>query len=215
IGRSPVFATFRETTSRSPFKTISPGAAKISPGTISFSLTNWIVDANQFCIVRKRGFHLHFVNHFRDAFHHLISRQKLATLRHEFGDGSAIACSFEHEICDQRDTFWIVKLDASLQAGARHLSCDRYQQFVFFSWRKVHDGLRPRAMLNTTTSSAPGKARAPASCRVLRVACATQPSTGKKILPRVEQPPFPRPVMRHIDNRMKQTGCGLTATAPR
>src|SRR5215469_828186 len=98
MGRSPLFATFKEITVASLFKTISPAAANISPGTIFSLLSNRVMNADEFCVIRKRGLHLHFVDHLRDTFHDLVASQLLAAFRHEFGNRLAVARSFEYKI---------------------------------------------------------------------------------------------------------------------
>src|SRR5215472_7919795 len=72
-----------------------------------------------------------------------------------------------------------------------------------------------KSVLNTTTSSAPEKARVQAACQVLGANYARQPSTRKKTLQQGAQPRSHQLVLCPIDNRMKQTGYGLTPTAPR
>src|SRR6266436_518527 len=100
------------------FRTISPDAGKISPGIMSVHLflrallANWIVKANELGAIGERYFHLHLMDHFRDAFHDLIAGQDLAAFGHEFGNRLAVACSLHDGICYKRDAFGIVELDA-------------------------------------------------------------------------------------------------------
>src|SRR5262249_28899962 len=80
------------------------------------SLADWIVNTDEFGSIGERCFDLHLVDHFRDAFHDLIAAQNLATSGHELGDRHAVSCSFQDEICNERETFGIVELDASYES---------------------------------------------------------------------------------------------------
>src|SRR5215472_12055122 len=136
------------------FRTISPARAKISPGTILTLLANGIVNTDELCVIRKCCFHLHFMNHFWNALHHLIAPQDLTAFRHEFCNRPAVAGSFEHKVRDERYTLGVVELDASRQPGTRNLRGDGNHQLVFFAWRKIHNSPKQKPELNTTTFSA-------------------------------------------------------------
>src|SRR5262245_63816167 len=106
------------------FRTISPGAGKISPGImcacdrIIASLANWIVNGNELGAVGKRRFHLHLADHFADAFHDLIAGQYFAACGHELGNGHAVPCPLHDDVCYERDAFGIVELDACGEPSA-------------------------------------------------------------------------------------------------
>ena len=86
--------------------TTPPAAGKISPGIILCppfpcgSSANRVVKANEFRTIRERCFHLHFMDHFRDAFHHLIAVQNFAAFGREVSDRLAVARSLHDEICE-------------------------------------------------------------------------------------------------------------------
>src|SRR5260370_27489801 len=82
------------------------------------SSANRIVKANELGAIGKRRFHLHLMDHFRDAFHDPIATQDLAAFGHQFGDRLAVACSLEDEICNEGDTLWILDLDPSSDAAS-------------------------------------------------------------------------------------------------
>src|SRR5215831_9992541 len=120
------------------------------------SLANWIVNAYEFGVVRKRCFHLYLAEHLRDAFHDLIARQDFGTLGHEFSDGPAVPCSLQDEICYQGDALRVIKLYASGQAATSDYRSERDHELVFFARREVHEPLRSRAAFSMTTSLALG-----------------------------------------------------------
>src|SRR5215472_12250943 len=103
--------------------TISPGAAKISPGIIWASasrrafgaLANWVMNGNELGAVGKRRFHLHLLDHLAHAFHDLISGQYLAACGHQLGNRPAVARPLHDEVAYERDAFGVVELDASCQ----------------------------------------------------------------------------------------------------
>src|SRR5262245_32286516 len=151
------------------FRTISPDAGIISPGIMSIllltdSLANWIVNANEFGAIRERCFHLHLVDHFRDAFHDLIAGQDLAAFGHEFGNRLAAACSLHDEICYKRDTFGVVELDASCEPPPSDQRRERDHQLVFFTRCQLHELLRSIGGFSMTTSSELGKGRVRVPC---------------------------------------------------
>jgi hypothetical protein len=84
---------------------------------------------------------LHLVDHLEDAFHNLIAGQDLAAFGHECGNGLAVACSLQDEICYKRDTFGIVELDPSYEpsratcaaSATISLSFSRGVRFMGFS----------------------------------------------------------------------------------
>src|SRR5262245_13902060 len=156
--------------SLSLFRAISPDAGIISPG-IMFNLlppmhssANWIVNANEFGAIRERCFHLHLMDHFRDAFHDLIAGQDLAAFGHEFGNRLAVACSLHNEICYNRDTFGVVELDASCEPPPSDKRRERDHQLVFFTRCQLHELLRSKAGFSMTTSSELGKGRVRVHC---------------------------------------------------
>src|SRR5215469_2424967 len=74
---------------------------------------NWVMNTHQFGAVWKSCFHLHLGNHLRDAFHHLLAAQNLATFRHELSNRLAIARRLQDEIGYERNALGIVELDPS------------------------------------------------------------------------------------------------------
>src|SRR5258708_19955059 len=92
------------------------------------SSANRIVKANELGAIGKRRFHLHLMDHFRDAFHDPIATQDLAAFGHQFGDRLAVACSLEDEICNEGDTLGIVELDPSTEpaSAAYPPTCDHH-----------------------------------------------------------------------------------------
>src|SRR5580692_7634660 len=98
------------------FRTMSPIAAKISPGIMSVvASANWVVNAYKFCSIGERCFHLHLGNHLGDAFHHLAAAQDLAAFRHKISNRLAIARRLQDEIGYQRNSLGVVELDASVK----------------------------------------------------------------------------------------------------
>src|ERR1700741_1893878 len=129
---------------------------------IMASLSNWVVNADEFGAVGERCFHLHFMDHFGDAFHDLLAGQNFAAFGHEFGNRLAVACRLHDEIGYKRDTFGIVKLDASCEPPSSDQRREGDHKLVLFTWRQVHELLHSLARISTTTSSAPGKGPAQA-----------------------------------------------------
>src|SRR6266404_2704598 len=103
------------------------------------SLRNWIVNAHELGAISERCFHLHLGDHFRYAFHDLITSQELTAVGHEFGNRLAVACSLEYEICYKRNALGIVELDASCEPLPSDNRRERDHQLVFFTRRQVHE----------------------------------------------------------------------------
>src|SRR5262245_57806256 len=147
------------------FRTISPGAGKISPGImcacdrIIASLANWIVNGNELGAVGKRRFHLHLADHFADACHDLVAGQYFAACGHELGNGPAVACPLHDEVGYERDAFGIVELDASCEPSPIAKRRERDHQLVSLARRKIHEILQFKASFSMTTSSALGRGR--------------------------------------------------------
>src|SRR5580704_17890592 len=94
------------------FRTMSPVAAKISPGIMAGSASgNWVVNTHEFGSIRERRFHLHFGNHLDNAFHHLLTAQNLTAPRHELSNRLAVPCALQDEIDYERNTRGIIELD--------------------------------------------------------------------------------------------------------
>lgn len=96
MGRSPVLATLTVMAVLSELATTSSLEADIlqeswetvsvsvwSLGKKSFS-TNGAVDRDKFAAVRKGTFHLHFAQHLRDTFHHIIAAKNRRAVIHQF-----------------------------------------------------------------------------------------------------------------------------------
>src|SRR5215467_10667700 len=106
-------------------------------------LANWTMKTDEFSAIGECCFYLHLVDHFGDAFHDLISGQDLAAPGHEFGNRLAVACSFQDEICYERDTFGIVELDASYESPPSYQRRKSDHQLVLFARCEVHDASIP------------------------------------------------------------------------
>src|SRR5215510_13245659 len=97
------------------FKTISPDAGKVSPGIMSLTSRNWIVNTHELGTIRERCFNLHLWNHFGNSFHDLITAQYFPTFRHQLSNRLAVPCSFKHKISYKCNSFRIVELHTSLE----------------------------------------------------------------------------------------------------
>ena len=84
--------------------------------------SNWIVNGDKLGAVGKRSFHLHFVNHFRDAFHHLVAFQNCCAETHDLGDALSIAGCFHDFGGENRDGFDVIQLQAARLALRRATS---------------------------------------------------------------------------------------------
>src|SRR5262245_38506125 len=147
------------------FRTISPGAGKISPGImcacdrIIASLANWIVNGNELGAVGKRRFHLHLADHFADAFHDLSTGQYFAACGHELANRLAVAGSLHDEVGYDGDAFRIVEPDASCEPPARDKRSARGHQLVLFARATLPEPLHSMGAFTMTTSSALGTGR--------------------------------------------------------
>src|SRR5262245_62172424 len=95
------------------FRIISPDAGKTSPGIMSVTSRNWIVNTHELTAIRESCFYLYLRNHFRNSLHHLIAVQYLATFSHQISNGFAVSCSLEYKISYERNAFWIIELYTS------------------------------------------------------------------------------------------------------
>lgn len=71
-----------------------------------------VMHRDQFCAVLESGFDLDIRQHFRDAFHHVVTGQHLCAFMHELGNTLAIACAFKQCGADQGDRLWVIELQA-------------------------------------------------------------------------------------------------------
>ena len=97
-----------------------------------------IVHRHQLGAVRKRRFHLHFVNHLRDAVHHVVALRMLVAQRHDLGHGFAVARPLQNLRREDRDRLRIVELQAARAALPRHLGGDENQQPLLLARGEVH-----------------------------------------------------------------------------
>ena len=72
-----------------------------------------MVHGDQFGAVGKSSLNLHFCNHGRDAFHHLVAAEQLAAEVHQFGNAFAVANEFEQLRSDQRDGLGMIEAQAA------------------------------------------------------------------------------------------------------
>src|SRR5579864_3245687 len=86
----------------------------------SLASPNWVVNAHEFRSIRESCFHLHLGNHLGDAFHHLVTAQDLAAVRHKLSNRLAIARRLQDKIGYERNSLGIVKLDASFKSFPRN-----------------------------------------------------------------------------------------------
>src|SRR5579864_8710000 len=148
---------------------------------IMSSLTNWIVNTNQFGAIGERCFHLHLGNHLGDAFHHLATAQHLAGFRHEVRNRLAITGRLQDKIGYERNALGIVELDTSLKPLPSYDCGKRDHQLVFLTRREVHKLLRSAASLNKTTFSVLGRVRSRALVRIAQENCARQASNQRTL----------------------------------
>src|SRR5580693_5251860 len=88
--------------------------------------------------VRKGGFHLNLRDHFGDTVHHLATRDDVSAFLHELGHSTAVAGAFQDEIGDQRDGFWMVELDATVEPAPRHHRRHGDQKLILFARCEIH-----------------------------------------------------------------------------
>src|SRR5215469_15491 len=120
-------------------RTISPAAGKISPGVMSLTSRNWIVNTHELGAIRKCCFYLHLRNHFGNSLHNLITAQYFTTFRHQLCNRLAVPCSLKYKISYKCNTFWIVELHTSLEPCSRNYRREGDHQFVFLAGCEIHD----------------------------------------------------------------------------
>src|SRR6266702_6163418 len=99
MGRSPVLATRSTTVSRPALRVMSPSAVRISPG-IMLGSPDGFVNADELGAIRKGGLHLDLPNHFRHAFHDLVTCQYVRAGLHQVGNRASIPRAFHDCIAD-------------------------------------------------------------------------------------------------------------------
>src|SRR5687768_12621090 len=100
---------------------------KYSPGIIS--LSNGLMDGDQFGPVRKGAFHLNLTDHFGDAFHHVTCGENLCSETHQLCNGLAISNLFEQLCSNQGDGFGIIELQSAALPPPCNISCRKDHQF--------------------------------------------------------------------------------------
>src|SRR5687768_6717881 len=113
-------------------------SSRYSPG-IMTSSTNGMVHGHELRAIRKRRFHLDFVNHLRYAIHDVGVGEDLPARAHELGHASPIACPFEKLAGDQGDCLGIVELETTAFAGFREVAGDVNQQLIALLRREMHN----------------------------------------------------------------------------
>ena len=98
-------------------------------------LTNRFVNRHQLGAIREGGFHLHFVNQFWHAVHHLLGAEQGFTVAHQFGNGFTVTGTFDNFHGDVSHGFGIVELQAAIQSSLGQQRGSEDQQLVFFSWQ--------------------------------------------------------------------------------
>ena len=93
------------------------------------------MDGDELGAIGEGGFHLHFVDHFGDAVHHVITGEDFGAGGHQLGHGTAFAGALHDFGADQGHGFRVVELQAFGFAALGQQGCGEQQQFVFVSWR--------------------------------------------------------------------------------
>src|SRR5215470_10418216 len=139
---------------RPPVRTLKMPVIVIC-GLVLLGSANWSMNGDEFGAVGECRFHLHRVDHLRDAFHDLLAVQDLAALRHELGNRLAVARALRDEIRDQRDTLGVIELHAPHEPPSSNERRERDHELVLLTWREVHELLPLMAAVSTTTFSGP------------------------------------------------------------
>eukprot|EP01022_Parablepharisma_sp_SALTPOND_P030350 TRINITY_DN760_c2_g1_i1.p2 TRINITY_DN760_c2_g1~~TRINITY_DN760_c2_g1_i1.p2 ORF type:complete len:1290 (-),score=479.69 TRINITY_DN760_c2_g1_i1:1065-4934(-) len=143
IGRSPLLATVTVTVGRPVLSSMSPGSTSISPGIMTRSSRNRMVDGDQLAAVGEGGLHLDVGDHLRHALHDVGATQDGGAFGHQLGHGLAVARALHDGGGDQRHRFRIVELQAPCLAAFGHQRGGEDQQLVFLSGCQFHVGSWP------------------------------------------------------------------------
>ena len=114
---------------------------------ISILARDGMVNGNEFRAVGKGSFHLHIVDHIRNAGHNLVSPEQLTAKIHQLSHAPAVADKFEDHSGDERHGFGMIQPQTAREAFLRHATGLMQRQFVEFTRRQVHGQLpfvRPR-----------------------------------------------------------------------
>ena len=114
---------------------IAVSADKFARRQFVHSAAHRLMHGDEFCAVGEGGLHLHIVNHFSDAIHHLISAHYMCACLHQLRNALSIARAFNDKVRDEGDGFRIVQLDPALQPLSRNHGRHGYEQLVFFTRR--------------------------------------------------------------------------------
>src|SRR5215472_11056996 len=85
---------------------------------------------------------------------------------------------------------------------------------MFEGLRRIHDSLRAKSALSTTTFSAPGKVRVHAAYQVLPASCGGRLLARRNPLRLSERPPACQRASPHSGIQAKRHGRGYTGAAP-
>jgi len=88
------------------------------------------VDGDELGPVGKRRLDLNRLDHFGNAFHHVLAAQHLAPGLHQLGDAAPITRPLEDERGNDRDTLGMVEPQAALAPPPRDLGGVTEQQLV-------------------------------------------------------------------------------------
>jgi hypothetical protein len=99
---------------------------------------DWVVDGDELRAVGKRGFHLHFVNHFRDSFHDLLTHENSCAGAHDFGDAFPIAGRFQYFGGEDGDGLDVVEFQAASLAAASEVGGNDDHQLLLLTGCQVH-----------------------------------------------------------------------------
>jgi len=96
---------------------------------------------HEFGAVGKRRLDLHAFDHLGHTLHDLITEQNARTPFHQIGHAMTITRAFDDEVGNQRNRFWVVEFNASLEPASRNLRGHGDQELVFLSRCQMHDAI--------------------------------------------------------------------------